>query len=131
LFWLSLRHTLVFVAASVVLEVVIGLAIALVISDERVWLSRLTRVLILIPWAVPPVVNGLLWSFIVNAQFGYLNRVLYKLGVITDYVHWIGHHRARACPPRSARRRLWTAPLRGRACASSRCLSSVPWWPSP
>jgi ABC-type sugar transport system permease subunit len=91
LFWLALRHTLVFVAASVVLEMVIGLAIALVISDERVWLSRLTRVLILIPWAVPPVVNGLLWSFIVNAQFGYLNRALYKLGLISDYVNWLGH----------------------------------------
>jgi multiple sugar transport system permease protein len=37
------------------------------------------------------VVNGLLWSFIVNAQFGYLNRALYKLGLITDYVNWLGH----------------------------------------
>jgi ABC-type sugar transport system permease subunit len=89
-FWLSLRHTLVFVAASVTLEVVIGLAIALTISDERVWLSRLTRLLILIPWAVPPVVNGLLWSFIANAQYGYLNRALHKLGLITDYVNWLG-----------------------------------------
>jgi ABC-type sugar transport system permease subunit len=89
-FWLSLRHTLVFVAASVILEVVIGLAIALTISDERVWLSRLTRLLILIPWAVPPVVNGLLWSFIANAQYGYLNRTLHKLGLITDYVNWLG-----------------------------------------
>jgi ABC-type sugar transport system permease subunit len=90
-FWLALRHTLTFVAASVVLEVVIGLAIALVIGDERVRLSRLTRVLILVPWAVPPVVNGLLWSFIVNAQFGYLNRVLHKLGIISEYVNWLGH----------------------------------------
>lgn len=90
-FWLALRHTFVFVAASVLLEVVIGLAIALVISDERVRLSRLTRVLILVPWAVPPVVNGLLWSFIVNAQFGYLNRVLHKLGLISEYVNWLGH----------------------------------------
>jgi len=49
LFWLSLRHTLVFVAVSVVLEVVIALVIALVVNEERVWLSRLTRVLILIP----------------------------------------------------------------------------------
>lgn len=89
-FWLSLRHTLVFVAASVLLEVVIGLTIALTVSDERVWLSRLTRLLILIPWAVPPVVNGLLWSFIANAQYGYLNRALHKLGLITDYVNWLG-----------------------------------------
>jgi ABC-type sugar transport system permease subunit len=90
-FWLSLRHTVVFVAASVFLEVVIGLVIALTISDERVWLARLTRLLILIPWAVPPVVNGLLWSFIANAQYGYLNRVLHQLGLIGDYVNWLGH----------------------------------------
>jgi len=92
-FWLSLRHTLVFVAATVALEVVIGLAVALTISDERVWISRVTRVLILIPWAVPPVVNGLLWSFIANAQYGYLNRTLHKLGLITDYVNWLGEPR--------------------------------------
>jgi len=92
-FWLSLRHTLVFVAATVTLEVAIGLAVALTISDERVWISRVTRVLILIPWAVPPVVNGLLWSFIANAQYGYLNRALHKLGLITDYVNWLGEPR--------------------------------------
>src|SRR5207245_7378398 len=92
-FWLSLRHTVVFVVASVALEVVIGLAVALTISDERVWLSRVTRVLILIPWAVPPVVNGLLWSFIVNAQYGYLNRSLRKLGLISDYVNCRWHPR--------------------------------------
>jgi multiple sugar transport system permease protein len=91
IFWLSLRHTLVFVAVSVSLEVVIGLVIALTISDDRVWLSRLTRLLILVPWAVPPVVNGLLWSFIANAQYGYLNRVLHHLGLIGDYVNWLGH----------------------------------------
>jgi ABC-type sugar transport system permease subunit len=92
-FWLSLRHTLVFVAATVTLEVAIGLAVALTISDERVWISRVTRVLILIPWAVPPVVNGLLWSFIANAQYGYLNRALHKLGLIADYVNWLGEPR--------------------------------------
>jgi multiple sugar transport system permease protein len=90
-FWLSLRHTLTFVAVSVALEVVIGLVIALTISEERVWLSRLTRLLILVPWAVPPVVNGLLWSFIANGQYGYLNRALHQLGLITDYVNWLGH----------------------------------------
>src|SRR5262249_25899343 len=56
LFWLSLRHTVVFVAVSVALEVVIALGIALVVDDDRVWLARVTRVLLLVPWAVPPVV---------------------------------------------------------------------------
>jgi ABC-type sugar transport system permease subunit len=92
-FWLALQHTVVFVALSVVLEVVIGLAIALVINDERVWLSRVTRVLLLVPWGVPPVVNGMLWSFILNAQYGYLNRTLAALGLVTDYVNWLGDSR--------------------------------------
>ena len=89
-FWLSLRHTAVFVGVSVALEVLIGLAIALVLDEERVWLSRVTQVLLLVPWAVPPIVNGLLWSFIFNAQFGYLNRVLLALGAIKEYVNWLG-----------------------------------------
>ena len=89
-FWLSLRHTAVFAAVSVALEVVLALGIALIVDDERVWLSRVTRALILLPWAVPPIVNGLLWSFIFNAQYGYLNRALHALGVIGDYVNWLG-----------------------------------------
>lgn len=89
-FWLSLRHTFVFVAVSVALEVVLALLIALVIDDERVWISRVTRALILLPWAVPPIVNGLLWAFVFNAQYGYLNRTLHALGLIDGSVNWLG-----------------------------------------
>jgi multiple sugar transport system permease protein len=92
-FWLSLRHTAIFVSVSVVLEVLIALGIALVVNEERVWLSRMTRVLLLVPWAVPPIVNGLLWSFMFNAQYGYLNRALYRLGLIEHYVNWLGDSR--------------------------------------
>jgi len=89
-FWLALTHTVVFVAISVALELVIGLAIALVIDDERVRLSRVTRALLLVPWGVPPVVNGLLWSFVFHAQYGYLNRALLALGVVREPVNWLG-----------------------------------------
>lgn len=92
-FWLALRHTLLFVGVSVVLEVVLGLAVALVASDRRVGLGRVTRALILLPWGVPPVVNGLLWSFIFNAQYGYLNRVLLALGLVEAPVNWLGDGR--------------------------------------
>jgi ABC-type sugar transport system permease subunit len=91
IFWLTLRNTLVFVGVSVALEVVIALAVALVIDDDRVGLSRVTRVLLLVPWGVPPVVNGLLWAFIFNTQYGYLNRVLFALGLIHEPVNWLGH----------------------------------------
>ncbi|SDE02907.1 multiple sugar transport system permease protein [Paracoccus isoporae] len=90
-FWKALRTTFLFVFVSVVLEVVIGLAIALVISNSDIRLSKVTKFLILVPWAVPPIVNGFLWSFIFNTQFGYLNRVLYNLGAIDEYVNWLGN----------------------------------------
>src|SRR5207244_4843237 len=90
IFWLALRNTVVFVGVSVALEVVIALAVALVIDDDRVGLSRVTRVLLLVPWGVPPVVNGLLWSFVFHAQYGYLNRVLLALGVVREPVNWLG-----------------------------------------
>jgi len=92
-FWLSLGHTFAFVAASVALEVVIALVIALIVNEERLGIARVTRVLILVPWAVPPIVNGLLWSFIFNAQYGYLNRALSALGLIDGYVNWLGRPR--------------------------------------
>ncbi len=90
-FWLSLGHTLTFVVATVTLEVLIGLAIALIINERRVWLARLTRLVVLLPWAVPPIVNGLLWAFIFNTQYGYLNRVLHGAGLIDEYVNWLGN----------------------------------------
>jgi multiple sugar transport system permease protein len=91
IFWLTLRNTVVFVGISVALEVVLALAVALVIDDDRVRLSRVTRVLLLVPWGVPPVVNGLLWAFIFNTQYGYLNRTLFAMGLIGEPVNWLGH----------------------------------------
>lgn len=90
-FHLSLQHTFVFVVLSVVLELLLGVGIALLINEQGVRISRLTRVLILLPWAVPPIVNGLLWSFIYNSKYGYLNVLLYNLGLIGDFVRWTGN----------------------------------------
>jgi multiple sugar transport system permease protein len=89
-FWLALQHTVVFVGISVALEVALGLAAAVVLDDDRVAIARITRVLLLVPWGVPPIVNGLLWSFVFNAQYGYLNRALLALGVLAEPVNWLG-----------------------------------------
>ena len=74
----------------VVTEVVLGLAIALLINQPGIWLSRVTRVLVLLPYAIPPIANGLIWVYIYNFKLGFLNRVLYQLGLIEDYINWTG-----------------------------------------
>jgi multiple sugar transport system permease protein len=90
-FHLSLQQTFVFVSLSVALEILLGVGIALIINEQGVRISAITRVLILLPWAVPPIVNGLLWSFIYNSKYGYLNVLLYNLGLIGEFVQWTGN----------------------------------------
>jgi ABC-type sugar transport system permease subunit len=72
-------------------EVVLAVAIALLINQTGIWTSRITRFLILLPYAIPPICNGLIWSFLYSFQFGFLNRILFSLGVISDPVNWAGN----------------------------------------
>ena len=90
LFLLSLQNTFVFSMIVVVTEVVLGLAIALLINQRGIWLSRVSRVLVLLPYAIPPIANGLIWLYIYNFKLGFLNRVLFQLGLIEEYINWTG-----------------------------------------
>lgn len=93
LFWASLSHTLVFTAASVILEVAAGLCIALAINLRGARLAAATKVVMLLPWAVPPIVNGVMWSYIFNSNYGTLNAVLSHLGLIRNPVQWVSDPR--------------------------------------
>jgi multiple sugar transport system permease protein len=90
LFTLSLKNTFIFTAIVVSVEVVLAVAIALLINQQGVWTSRVTRVLILLPYAIPPIANGLIWSFMYSFQFGFLNRILFSLGIISEPINWAG-----------------------------------------
>jgi ABC-type sugar transport system permease subunit len=87
-FWETIRRTLYFTFASVGVELVLGLAIAQLINSHMPgW--RFLRVSLIIPWAVPTIVNGTMWRWIYNADFGALNGILLKLGLIDKYVPWL------------------------------------------
>jgi multiple sugar transport system permease protein len=91
LFALALKNTVLFTVLVVAVELILAIAIALLINQASLWTSRLTRLLILIPYGVPPITNGLIWSFMYSFQFGFLNRVLFSLGLINDPVNWAGN----------------------------------------
>lgn len=86
--WASLGRTLYFTVASLVLEITLGLALALLLNAP-LRLRWLFRTAIVIPWAVPTIVNAAMWKGIFNAQYGALNALLTQLGVIHDYVPWL------------------------------------------
>ncbi|HEX4184573.1 MAG TPA: sugar ABC transporter permease [Stellaceae bacterium] len=93
LFLMALKNTLLFSAISVGAEIVLALAIALLISERSVWTGRATRVLILLPYAVPPIANGQIWAFLYSFDFGFLNRILFALGIIETPINWTGDPR--------------------------------------
>jgi multiple sugar transport system permease protein len=88
LFWQSLGQSFQFVGITLVLQITLGLGIALLVNDKT-RSSSFMQVLVLLPWAVPPIVNGILWEFLFNARFGYINVVLTKLGLIDEFVIWV------------------------------------------
>jgi ABC-type sugar transport system permease subunit len=91
LFWVALKNTLIFTAITVSSEIVLAVLIALLINQTSVWTSRLTRFLILLPYAIPPIANGLIWAFLYSFQFGFLNRILFTAGLISEPVNWAGN----------------------------------------
>jgi ABC-type sugar transport system permease subunit len=92
LFWDSVRITAVFVILAVFLEITLGLAIALMLN--RPFHGRTAvRLLALLPWAVPSVVNGIMWKWILNPSYGALNGLLLQLGLIDQYIIWLGEPR--------------------------------------
>lgn len=74
-FWEALGHTALFTAASVTLEILLGLGLALAMN--RAFRGRgLVRAAVLVPWAIPTVVAALLWRFLFDSQAGIVNALL-------------------------------------------------------
>jgi multiple sugar transport system permease protein len=88
-FWQALENTIVYVFASVIFGLLIGLSLALVLN-EKMPFRAFFRGLALIPWVVPGVVVALLFLYMFNSQAGVIDWVLVKLGLTTGFVQWFG-----------------------------------------
>ena len=87
-FWSAFWITAAFTCLVVGLVVVLGILIALLLNEQFPG-RGFVRTLILLPWAIPPVVNGLMWQWIYDSKVGALNGALLSLGLITEYQGWL------------------------------------------
>jgi ABC-type sugar transport system permease subunit len=85
LYWSSLWRTLYFVGAFVIEATVVGMVMALVLN-ERFPGRPLMRSLLLVPWSLSRIVVGLLWVGLLDYEFGALNALLQRTGLIDSYV---------------------------------------------
>ncbi len=76
----SISNTLIFVFGTVASELVLGLGLALLLSAET-RLMQFVRSFLLMPMAIPPLVVGLIWKSLYNADFGVVPYYLKQAGV--------------------------------------------------
>ena len=83
-------NTFWYVVVAVGVEIVGGLAVALTLHSVRRGQGWLLAAVVL-PWALPPVVNSIVWGWIYNPSYGLLNGVLYNLHLIPSYQVWFNN----------------------------------------
>ncbi len=88
-FWSAITTTIIFTLASVSIELVLGLAIALVLNSG-LKARGLLRAAILVPWALPTVVSARMWSYMLVDTYGVVNDILVtKFHILPEKVAWL------------------------------------------
>jgi multiple sugar transport system permease protein len=87
-FWSSLWNSVVWVACAVGLQFAIGLTAALLLN--RSFTGRgLARALIVVPWALPSVIIGLIWTWMLDFNLGLVNALGLRLGLLAHPIAWM------------------------------------------
>lgn len=92
-FYGVLRNTALWLTVVTVLfRLALGFGLALLLNStalKRFRLSGLSRVLIFIPWGVPPVVAVAIWKWMLHSRYGFLNLFLQKMGLIHQPIYFL------------------------------------------
>jgi multiple sugar transport system permease protein/N,N'-diacetylchitobiose transport system permease protein len=88
-FYPALGHTVYFTLVSTGLELTLGVGVALVLNAplKARWLWRS---LVVLPWALPTIVDGAMWRWIYNGEYGALNGLLTALHITDTNHYWLG-----------------------------------------
>ncbi|MFW6182734.1 MAG: carbohydrate ABC transporter permease [Chloroflexota bacterium] len=89
-FWNSIENTVVWTLSNLVVQIILGTGVA-VLLNQRFPLRALVRGVVLIPWITPSVVAALTWRWMYDAEFGIINAVLMRLGLLEQTIAWLGN----------------------------------------
>ena len=88
-FQAAIGRTLYFTVVSVLIEGVLGVLVALLLN-QRFYGRNILRVLVILPWALPTIVNAMMWRLNFNPDYGSINALLTQLGLLDHYRSWLG-----------------------------------------
>ena len=87
----SFQHVFIYVLATIILEVVVGLTLAGILTSRKS--TDAYRIALFVPVMLPMVIVAVLWRFIYNADFGLLNGALESIGLPHWQQIWLGDQR--------------------------------------
>ena len=86
-FKLVLKNTIVWTVAVVVLSTILGFILALILNNEFRG-RKIARAIMVFPWATTLVIQASAWKFIIDTDYGTLNTLLLRLGIIEQSINW-------------------------------------------
>lgn len=89
MFWSSFQIGFIWTISVTLIQFFLAMGLALLLNENLRgrWLARILAV---VPWAMPPVVVGIMWSLIYRPDAGLLNEILYRLGLADLSRNWLG-----------------------------------------
>ncbi len=86
-FWHTLMNTLIWTLVVVGISTIFGFILAMVLNQEFKG-RKFVRAVVIFPWATALIIQSVVWKYIINAEYGSLNVLLSKLGLIDHFVNW-------------------------------------------
>lgn len=86
--WYSLQNTLFLLVLTVAATTVFGILLSLFLNVS-VKGSGILLAIAILPWALPPYVNGILWRFIFHPGYGFMNKLLLGIGIVDAPIEWL------------------------------------------
>ncbi|MBZ0147319.1 MAG: sugar ABC transporter permease, partial [Pseudorhodoplanes sp.] len=88
-FWAAVWRGAVYSISSIVLQIVLGVAAAMLLNE--IFPGRnILRAIVMFPYVVPTVVAVILWKWLLNSQFGLVNYLIESAGLVDQPISWMG-----------------------------------------
>jgi multiple sugar transport system permease protein len=88
-FWLTVFNTILYTTIASTIKFAVGLYLALLLN-ERLPFKAIIRAVVLIPFIVPTVLSAIAFWWLFDPQFSIISWSLMKLGLITQYINFLG-----------------------------------------
>ena len=90
-FWTAIRATLIY-SLSTLFQLILALAAALALKQKFVGWKPLWRGIMIISYAMPPVVVGAIWLFLLDPSLGMITHYLVEFGIIDYPIYWFSEN---------------------------------------